>query len=297
MTARLAWDLDGRDWPNRDSSQFVQASGFRWHVQRKGAGAPLLLLHGSGASTHSFASLLPLLAQRFDVIAPDLPGQGFSAQPPEEVYSLPGMARAVAELLRKLEVEPALIIGHSAGAAVGVRMSLDRLSAPRAIVGVNAALLPFDAATAPIYSGLAKMLALNPVVPWLFTKIAQRGSTIERLIDETGSRISERSLRIYRRLAATTSHVSATLHMMANWNLAELQRDLPRLATPLHLIVGSRDRTISPGQAARVKELVAHCEVETLPGLGHLAHEESPSLVAEHIFGVAARYGVEARPA
>lgn len=295
MTARLVWDRDGRDWPNRDASQFVHAAGFRWHVQRAGTGTPVLLLHGSGASTHSFEDLFPLLAQRFHVIAPDLPGQGFSEEPPAQAFSMAGMARATADLLRKLDVEPQLIIGHSAGAAVGVRMSLDHLAAPKAIIGINAALLPFEAAAAPIYSGLAKLLALNPFVPWAFASLARRGATVDRLIDETGSRISARGLEFYRLLAGMTSHVGATLRMMANWNLAGLQKELPKLETPLHLLIGSRDRTISPRRAYEVKKLVPHCEVISLQGLGHLAHEEEPALIADHIFKIARAHDVELR--
>jgi len=296
MTARLVWDRDGRGWPNREASQFVHASGFRWHVQRAGTGAPVLLLHGSGASTHSFEDLFPLLAQHYHVIAPDLPGQGFSEEPPSGAFRMQGMARSVSDLLRKLDVQPQLIIGHSAGAAVGVRMSLDGLCAPRAIIGINAALLPFEAAAAPIYSGLAKLLAMNPFVPWAFATMARRGATVDRLIEETGSRISSRSLEFYRLLAGTTSHVGATLRMMANWHLADLQKDLPKLRVPLHLIIGTRDRTIAPHRAYDVKKLVPQCEVISLQGLGHLAHEEEPALIAEHIRVIAHQHGVEASP-
>ena len=61
----LVWSRDGADWPNRDASIFVEAAGIRWHVQRMGEGPPLLLIHGTGAATHSWRGLLPLLAQHF----------------------------------------------------------------------------------------------------------------------------------------------------------------------------------------------------------------------------------------
>ena len=103
----LAWDRDGADWPNRDSSIFVEAAGLRWHVQRMGKGPPLLLIHGTGAATHSWRGLLPLIAQNFSVIAPDLPGHGFTQSPPAHRLSLPAMAADLGALLRKLEVRPA----------------------------------------------------------------------------------------------------------------------------------------------------------------------------------------------
>ena len=137
MTGALAWDRDGLDWPNRDASQFVVAQGIKWHVQRLGSGPAILLLHGTGASTHSWRDLAPILADRFTVLAPDLPGHGFTRSLPRQRMTLPGMARAVAGLLQNLGVAPALVAGHSAGAAILARMSLDGLSTPSGVVGLR----------------------------------------------------------------------------------------------------------------------------------------------------------------
>ena len=69
----LDWSREGLIWPHREASHFVAAGAARWHVQRMGSGPPLLLLHGTGASVHSWRGLMPLLAQSHDVIACDLP--------------------------------------------------------------------------------------------------------------------------------------------------------------------------------------------------------------------------------
>ena len=59
------WERDGRDWPNREASRFVHAAGLRWHVQVMGSGPVVLLLHGTGAATHSWRDLMPKLAERW----------------------------------------------------------------------------------------------------------------------------------------------------------------------------------------------------------------------------------------
>jgi magnesium chelatase accessory protein len=89
----------------------------RWHVQTMGPeDAPvLLLLHGTGAATHSWRGLAPLLATRFRVVAPDLPGHGFTTGRPLGGLTMPAIARAVGDLLTTLGVDPAIIVGHSAG--------------------------------------------------------------------------------------------------------------------------------------------------------------------------------------
>ena len=78
MTAPRHWQRAGLDWPNRHSSRFVEAGGIQWHVQEMGSGPVVLLLHGTGSATHTWGSLAPLLADDFRVLAPDLPGHGFT---------------------------------------------------------------------------------------------------------------------------------------------------------------------------------------------------------------------------
>src|ERR1700760_1039589 len=165
MGARLSWNADGRDWPNRKVSRFVNAAGYRWHVQVMGEGPVALLAHGTGAATHSWRTLMPLLARHFTVVAPDLPGHGFTEMPSAHRLSLISMARDLAMLCKTLGVMPQLAIGHSAGAAILTRMSLDRLIDPKLIVSLNGAFLPFGGIAAMLLSPLAKAMTFNPFLP------------------------------------------------------------------------------------------------------------------------------------
>ncbi len=283
MNDRLRWAREGRDWPNRESSRFIRAGGLEWHVQVLGDGPPLLLIHGTGASTHSWRALAPILAQHFTVVAPDLPGHGFTEQPAASGLSLPGMSRALNELLHALEVAPRLAIGHSAGAAIAIRMALAHEISPRGLVSLNGALLPFSGLARHVFSPLAKLLVSLPFIPRVFAEAASHSRAIARQIGKTGSTLDQRGLELYGRLLSSPTHVSSTLGMMANWDLETFAQELPRLTIPLLLITGSRDLTIPPEQAFQVRDLVPGAKVENLRGLGHLAHEEQPSKVAELI--------------
>jgi magnesium chelatase accessory protein len=279
----LVWSRDGSNWPNRNASRFVEASGIRWHVQRMGEGPPLLLLHGTGAATHSWRDLLPLLAPHFDVIAPDLPGHGFTQSPPPHRLSLPGMAADMGRLLAAIGVQPEIAVGHSAGAAILARMCIDGRIAPRLLVSLNGAFMPFGGVANHLLSPLAKLLVLNPVVPRVFAWQASNPRAVERLIANTGSRIDDRGIALYRKLVRNPAHVAAALRMMANWKLEPLLHDLPRLAPTLVLVAAANDRSISPGVAQQVREILPQAIVERVPALGHLAHEEQPRLIADLI--------------
>ena len=279
----LVWNRDGADWSNRDSSSFVEAAGLRWHVQRMGEGPPLLLIHGTGAATHSWRGLLPLLAQHFSVIAPDLPGHGFTQSPPPHRLSLPGMAADLGALVRKLEARPEVAVGHSAGAAIAARMCLAGRMTPRLLVALNGAFMPFGGVANHLFSPLAKLMVLSPLVPRVFAWQASHAGAVERLIGNTGSTIDPAGIALYRKLVRNPAHVAAALRMMANWKLEPLLHDLPRLTTALVMVVAANDRSISPEVAQQVREILPHAVIERLPGLGHLAHEEQPQLIAHLI--------------
>jgi magnesium chelatase accessory protein len=289
---RPTWERDGRDWPNHEASRFVVAAGLRWHVQVSGPagddrGEDLLLLHGTASATHSWRDLLPILATRYRVIAADLPGHGFTDLPAAARLSLPGMAAGLAALLQVLEARPAIVVGHSAGAAIALRMALDGRIAPRLVFSLNGALLPLGEKQAAFFTRVARMLVGLPFVPSLFAWRASNRAVAERLLRDTGSQIDARGVDFYTRLFRHSGHVSAALGMMANWDLNPLLRDLPRLAPRLVLVVGSHDRSVSPVQAERVRQRLPSASIVAMKGLGHLAHEERPQDTAELIFRLA----------
>ena len=275
-------------WPDRESSRFVEAAGLRWHVNVLGEGPTLLLLHGTGAATHSWRRLVPLLAPHFKLVAPDLPGHGLTQAPSQRLLTLPGMAEGVGALLRALDLRPELACGHSAGAAVAMRMVLDgTLAAARGLVSLNGALIPFSGSAARLFGPLAKLLFVNPIMPRLFAWKAGDTPSVERLIRQTGSTIDAEGVEYYRRLVASPKHVAAALGMMANWDLEALYRDLPRLTTPVLLVAGLNDRAIRAEEAFTVRDRLSTARVEVMRGLGHLAHEEEPAEVASLVLAFA----------
>ena len=281
--SRPDWAAQGVDWPNRHASRFVRAGAVRWHVQIDGPeDAPaLLLLHGTGSATHSFRAVLPLLARSFRVIAPDLPGHGFTDARSGSALSLPGMAAALGTLCKTLEVEPAYGAGHSAGAAVLLRMALDERVDFKRIVGINAALKPIDGSA--ILSPLAKLLFVNPLVPRLFSKRAASGDTVKSLLARTGSTLDPDGLRFYETLARNPAHVAGALGMMANWDLRDLQKRLTGFAVPTTLVVADDDPMVPPSDSLDAATRMTDAETLHVPTGGHLLHEVAADAIAQLI--------------
>lgn len=283
MSRRLDWNADGANWPNRQHSRFVDAGGLQWHVQVMGDGPALLLLHGTGASSHSFRDLAPLLAKRFTVIVPDLPGHGFTSDGGFGQLSLDGMALALAELLLALSIRPVLGVGHSAGAAVLLRMDIDELIAPELIVSINGALQPFAGLAGQVFAPIARMLALMPLVPGIFAWRASAPNVVDDLLKRTGSKLDPDGVAHYRMLAKNAAHVGAALGMMANWDLPSLKRDLGKVHARVLLIAGALDEMVPTADGLTSRDQIAGSQLVRLKGLGHLAHEEQPGLVARLI--------------
>ena len=290
----LDWERDGANWPLRQYSRFVQTARLRWHVQyasHADAQAPtVLLLHGTGASTHSWRDVFPLLAAQCSVLALDFPGHAFTGAPAASqvatLFSLPGMAAGVAELLAQMDIVPHTIVGHSAGAAVASMLSLDGHVQARRIVSLNGALLPLDGLAGQLFSPMAKLLAKAPLVPELFSWQAAQPAVLQRLLDGTGSTLDAPARALYQQLIAQPAHGAGALAMMAHWDLHTFWKRLPALQTPLTLIAGEQDLIVPPTVAERAAASLTRQPkppVSRLPGLGHLAHEEQPGTLAQCI--------------
>lgn len=271
----LDWSTDGRDWPLREHSRFVTSGQLTWHLQQFGTGSKLLLIHGTGASTHSWRGVSPLLAERFEVLSVDLPGHGFTRGRPAGGLALPGVAGALRALLEREGFAPVLVAAHSAGAAIAVELAL----AP--VVAFAPALTPMGgAAAAPLFSGAARLLLANPFTSFVAAGAARHFIDVRGFLERaTGSRIDATGVALYARLFGSPGHVEGALQLMADWDLSGIAERLPALPFLVTIAHGDRDAAIPVSESRRL----AGDKLVVLPGLGHLAHEERPDEAARII--------------
>ena len=214
-------------------------------------------------------------------------------------------------LILAMDLDVSVIVGHSAGAAIGARITLDSMgdparsdaarsgterrdaegrgaerrdiTSPGAIVAINGAFLPLAGLPGLLFPPVARLMAATPLAPQLFARRSWDRAAVEKLIGGTGSKLDAQGLALYGALVSDARHAAGALGMMAHWDLRPLQRDLARLSTPLAMIVGENDRAVPPRDSRRVREAIPESMPVTLDevrGAGHLVHEEVPDEVA-----------------
>lgn len=263
------------DWPFKAQSSLVSTGRQRFWVTDTGPkDAPaLLLLHGTGASSHSFRRTIPGLSLTYRVITPDVPGHGLSAKGFAGRLGLDAMAQDLWTLLDTLHIQPKAIIGHSAGAAIGLRMA--ELRPVPHVIGLNAALGEFDGAAAFLFPIIAKGLATLPFASSAITTFFGRPGTVERILTGTGSPLDPEGRAQYLTLVRDPDHITGALGMMADWKLQGLLTRLPETKTRVTLIASEGDRAVPPQVSIDAAKRIPGAKLHLLPKLGHLAHEET----------------------
>ncbi|MGL5008837.1 MAG: alpha/beta fold hydrolase BchO, partial [Paracoccaceae bacterium] len=230
---------------------------------------------GSG---HSFAPLLPFLTPHYRCIIPDLPGQGFTRAGARGRFGLDPTADDLSTLCDLNAFAPAAIIGHSAGAAIALRLS--ELLPLQGVIGINAALGTFDGLAGTLFPMLARGFALIPFLPAVIARTWGNSARVNGLLDGTGSRSSPSIRAQYLTLVRNPAHIDGALGMMSQWNLTPLAARLSGNQTPTLLITGANDRTVPPRISRDTAARMPNAQVQDLPDLGHLAHEEAPESLA-----------------
>lgn len=277
------------DWPRRAFSTRVRAMPHHWHVQVSGQGPDVLLLHGAGASAHSWRALAPLLTG-YRVLAPDLPGHGFTRTAERARLNLDSMADDLTLLCQGQGWRPAAIIGHSAGGVLALRMAELLPRPPATLVGINAALGPFEGFAGWLFPKLARLMAVSPFMPHLLSGLAANRRKVESVLTSTGSKLSAADVELYYRLLGMPQHLEGTLNMMANWQLDPILARLPQTAAPVLLLTSSGDLAVPPAVSRKAAARLPRVECTELTGFGHLVQEEAPEAVAAVLLPWLARH-------
>ena len=233
-------------WPNRSNSEFIKSENYNWHIQKFGStGKKLLLIHGTGASSHSWYPLIENLNLDFETLCLDLPGHGFTRAFAKQNKQLVTIVDQISFLLRKLDFYPNIIIGHSAGAAVAYELA-KKIETEPSTVAINAAFGQFSGLAGLAFPYFAKLAASTTIPARFLNLLASKEEIVRKLLASTGSAIPEQQIKCYQYLFSNPDHVDGTLQLMADWDLGNFLDRLPEETSPIHFLVGDKDKTVPP---------------------------------------------------
>jgi pimeloyl-ACP methyl ester carboxylesterase len=267
--------------------KFLELHGDRVAYRDEGSGEVLLLIHGMAGSSDAWRELIPRLAKNYRVVAPDLLGHGQSVKPRGD-YSLGAFAVSLRDLLDELGIARATIVGHSLGGGVAMQFIYQHPDYCERLILISSGGLGPDVGwilrllSAPGAEFLLPIIAPSPVL--------KAGNKIGSWFTSSGMR-NPRATEIWRAYSSfsdrpTRDAFLRTLRSVVDYRgqaVSALNRLHVRSELPTLAIWGEDDEIIpvEHGHAAMAARPGGRLEV--LPGVGHFAHVEAPSEVADII--------------
>lgn len=268
---------------------FVNVDGTNLHYVERGAGPPVVLLHGNGVPLQDFfaSGLFQALASRHRVIAFDRPGFGFSARPRKKRWTPQAQAALIRQALSQLGVHRPVVVGHSWGAIVALAMAIGAPDAVAGIVLVSGYYYPTKRpdvwlnlpAAVPLLGDVLRYTAL-PVLWRLALKRAVRTMFAPMPPPEDFLQIVPREL-ILRPSQIRAASEDASFMVPA---VARLSRFYSHLRLPVTLVAGRDDHVVRVrDQSERLHRDLPHSTLVVVEGSGHMVHHNETNAVASAV--------------
>ena len=276
--------------------QFIDVDGVRLHYVVRGEGEPLLLLHGNGSSVLDLecSGLLDRAAERYQVIAFDRPGFGYSSRPRTTVWTPDAQARLLHKALQTLGIRRPIVAGHSLGTQVAIAMALQFPDDVRALALMSGYYFPSMRADAvlgaapaiPVIGDLLRY-TLSPWIGRLLWKSMARVLFAPSQITDTF-----RTYPAWMSLRPLTLRAAATEMPLAIAAAARMKREYRDIQVPVVIMAGTDDRYVDTGwNSVRLHQELPGSELTLTPGAGHMVHHIVPEEVMAAIDAAAAAPG------
>jgi pimeloyl-ACP methyl ester carboxylesterase len=268
--------------------EFVDLDGVRLYCYafgQRGAGHPIVLVHGSFTSSHLWQDTLPRLPKGHRVLVLDLLGHGRSDPPGTERMTVAAHARRLAMLLDVMGVRQAMLVGHGMGAAIAARVAHEQPERVAELVLVNPTLLSAQERDAYLSRRLSRVAALVPL--WKRLSPSWLASALHAALLPCFEHrdVGARSLDVYLkpfRLREGRDAACAQLSALRASRGDTIDTLAPgELGCATALVLGAHDPFLPGSRAARLQASLRQAtggtvRVQTLPGVAHVAPEEAP---------------------
>lgn len=261
-------------------SQFVPIQGMQVHIRDEGPRddpAPLVLIHGTSASLHTWDGWVEALKTQRRVIRFDLPGFGLTGPNPAGDYSLDTYVRVTAGVVDALGVSTFVVAGNSLGGQVAWAAAAAMPKRVRQLVLVDAAGYPMAPQSVPIGFRIAR----TPGLRRLAEVVLPRGVIQSSLHNVYGdpSKVSPELVDRYYELSLREGNRQALGQRFEQMQKADTEAGMAAiraLKVPTLILWGGKDRLIPVDNGKRFATDIAGSQLVVLDDLGHVPHEEDP---------------------
>ena len=255
------------------SSSFISIDGINVHYRDVGKGEAILLIHGTGASLHTWEKWIDILSPGYRVISFDLPGFGLTGPDPNHNYQISRYTAILDSLMVKLKVDSFHIAGNSLGGLVAWRYTTQF---PQKILTLNlidAAGLPQPGKKPPFIFQLAKL----PVLSTLMQKVTPKSIIKNSMLDvyKNDQLVTEKLIDRYFELSLREGNRTAFVKRMSQLNEKLDINDLKRITAPVLIQWGKDDRWIPLAKGHEFKKIIPKAELK-IYNSGHVPMEENP---------------------
>ncbi len=258
-------------------SAFMTIKGQRIHYRDEGPRedpVPLVLIHGTSASLHTWEGWVGSLKGARRVISLDLPGFGLTGPSADGIYSVAGYARLVLEFLDELKVQRFVVAGNSLGGEVAWRMALAAPARVEKLILVDSAGYDFQPESVPIGFTIARIPVLNRLTEFLLPRSLVESSV--RQVYGDPSRVTPALVDRYYELTLREGNRRALGQRLRQMDRGAGSARIHEITVPTLILWGGRDRLIPPSNAHRFKTFIANSRLVIFDDLGHVPHEEDP---------------------
>lgn len=285
LTAALAWNW-APDRPVAElkprwalpPSQFLAVDGMQVHLRDQGPRddpAPIVLLHGTSASLHTWEGWVAALQDKRRVISLDLPGFGLTGPFPDGDYRMSHYSAFLGHVLDRLQVPRAVVAGNSFGGQLAWQFALDQPQRVEGLVLVDAAGYPRIATSMPIGFRLAQIPALAPLMANILPRQMIEASL--RSVYGDPSKVSDELIDRYYELTLRAGNREALIQRFIQSEVGTSASRIAELKVPTLIIWGARDELIPPVNGERFKRDIEGSRLVLFDDLGHVPQEEDPA--------------------
>jgi pimeloyl-ACP methyl ester carboxylesterase len=258
----------------------------RLHYTDEGDGPPVVLLHGNGVTAYDWKSsgLIDALVGTHRVIAFDRPGFGYSTRPRERVWTAAAQATLLHEALHSLDIDPAVIAGHSWGTLVALALALEYPVHCRRLLLISGYYFPTFRADVAIFGAPALPIAgdvLRYTVSPLLARLLAPALSAQLFAPADVHQAFAAELPMAIRPWQIRANAEDTALMVPS--AALMEHRYKDLTVPVAIVAGAGDKVVSPAQSERLADEIPASEVLIIGGVGHMVHYTAKETITETI--------------